>query len=85
MGLQAVWHVYLKCKQYFCFFSQFHQRYNTYFREAAKINWIALVIKAGFRALLVVKEDGDVGVRAPCSLPVVLVSPITALYTLRAR
>lgn len=55
------------------------------FREPPKINGIALVIKAGFRALLVVRRDGDVGVQAPGSPPVVLVSPITAPCTLHAR
>lgn len=68
------------------FSPQFHRRDKTYFREPPKINRIALVIKAGFRALLVVRKDGDVGVNGPLFFPpAVLVSPITALCTLRAQ
>lgn len=43
--------------------------WKTYFREPPKINGVALVIKAGFRALLAGREDGDVAVRAPRSSP----------------
>lgn len=76
-----------KKKKSVCGFSpQFHRRDKTYFREPPKINRIALVIKAGFRALLVVRKDGDVGVNGPLFFPpAVLVSPITALCTLRAQ
>lgn len=59
-----------KKKKVFVVFSpQFHRRDKTYFREPPKINRIALVIKAGFRALLVVRKDGDVGVNGPLFFP----------------
>ena len=70
-GLQTLWHFVLgKKKKSVCGFSpQFHRCDKTYFREPPKINRIALVIKAGFRALLVVRKDGDVGVNGPLFFP----------------
>lgn len=65
-GLQALWHSPESVKSISCFP---HHCCKTYFREPPKINGVALVIKAGFRALLAVRKDGDVGARAPCSSP----------------
>lgn len=54
-------------------------------RLPKKINGPALV-KAGFRALLAWRKDGDVGTQTPpVPLPVLLVSPITAPCTLPAQ
>lgn len=54
-------------------------------RLPKKINGPTLV-KAGFRALLAWRKDGDVGAQTPpVPLPVLLVSPITAPCTLLAQ
>lgn len=49
--------------------------WKTYSREPPKINGVASVIKAAFRALLAGREDGDVAVRPPVRLPAAPVSP----------